>query len=324
MQCINCGCAVLLTDKFCEECGASLTVTQTRNQTTNNDQGCEKCGANKEDIDQDGYCSQCGFKNVIHHQEKWEIVINSNLAGVSDRGIRHHENQDYLALNNLEKINTQIIVVCDGVSSSENPQIAAKTAAESTCQFLSQTELENPEIALKLAINFAIKSIYDITINPQETNDPPSTTIVTALVKNGVATIAWLGDSRAYWLDIKHENYQQLTIDDSWITEILNTGKMTETEARKSPNAHAITRWLGADVINDAEPRIINFKIPHSGYLLLCTDGLWNYTPEPQDLANLIKLAPGKDAIYIAKFLVEFAIKCGGHDNITVGVLSIT
>ncbi len=319
MECANCGATVLLTDQFCEECGTALTATAPKNTT----QGCQKCGAKIENIDEEGYCSQCGFRNVIHEKERLEILINANLAGVSDRGIRHHRNEDYLALEQIDQNNTQIIVVCDGVSSSEKPELASRTAAESTCQFLTQTELENPEIAIKLAINFALKSISDLPIKIKDNNNPPSTTIVTALVKNGIATIGWLGDSRAYWLDINNHEYQQLTQDHSWLTEVVNAGEMTENEARKSPNAHAITRWLGADVIGDAEPTIINFKIPNSGYLLLCTDGLWNYSPDIEDLGNLIKQSPEKDVMNISQFLVEFARQCGGHDNITVGVLRV-
>ncbi|MFM7405819.1 MAG: PP2C family serine/threonine-protein phosphatase [Cuspidothrix sp.] len=318
MQCQNCGATVVLTDKFCEECGTALTMI-TQQKTIS---GCQKCGADIENIDEDGYCSQCGFRNIISEQERIEILINANLAGISDRGLRHHRNEDYLALDKINN-NIQILVVCDGVSSSEKPEIAARTAAESTCKFLTQTELDNSEIAIKLAINFALKSISDLPIKITNHNDPPSTTIVTTLVKNGIATIGWLGDSRSYWLDIDNNKYQQLTEDDSWLREVVNAGEMTEIEAKKSPHAHAITRWLGADVIGDAKPRIINFKIPQPGYLLLCTDGLWNYVPEAEDLGKLIKEAPDKDAMSLCRFLVEFARECGGYDNITVGLLRV-
>ena len=98
---------------------------------------------------------------------------------------------------------------------------------------------------------------------------------------------------------------------------------MTAAEAKLSPRSHAITRWLGADAVADAVPSIINFKIPSSGYLVLCTDGLWNYAPEPQNLAELIHKLVDKDAMTISRSLVDFARNCGGHDNISIGLLVI-
>jgi serine/threonine protein phosphatase PrpC len=316
MQCFKCGETVLPTDKFCEECGASLT----ENKSSKSEQNCQKCGAGIAAIDEDGYCSQCGFRNLIPALERLEIEINSHLAGVSDRGLKHHQNEDYLALK--QKDNVQILVVCDGVSSSEKAELASRTAAETVCQYLTDNHQNvTSESAIKSAVAVAISSICNISMRLSDDPNPPSTTLVTALVKDGIATIGWLGDSRAYWLD--HNGCQQLTKDDSWLTEIVVAGEMTAAEAKLSPRSHAITRWLGADAVADAVPSIINFKIPSSGYLVLCTDGLWNYAPEPQNLAELIHKLVDKDAMTISRSLVDFARNCGGHDNISVGLLVI-
>ncbi|MBW4447579.1 MAG: protein phosphatase 2C domain-containing protein [Spirirestis rafaelensis WJT71-NPBG6] len=309
MECPNCGTAVLVNDQFCEECGTSLTAV-----------GCEKCGAEPEAIDEEGFCSVCGFRKEV--QDRLEIIIDSHLAGVSDRGLKHHRNEDYLALQTVNN-NTHILIVCDGVSSSSNPHLAVQTATESgsTALITAIKEKENPESAIKSAVAAALLSLCNIPYTKSINSEPPSTTLVAAVVQQNTATIGWLGDSRAYW--ISGNNSRQLTKDDSWLSEVVAAGEMTEAEARKSPQANAITRWLGADVIDDATPSIINFTIPSSGYLLLCSDGLWNYAPQPQQLANLIQQASNTDAITISHSLVEFARHSGGHDNITVAVLSL-
>jgi len=308
MQCPKCGISVLESDQFCEECGTSLTAV-----------GCEKCGAKPEAIDDEGFCSVCGFRKEV--QERLEIIIDSHLAGVSDRGLRHHRNEDYLALETVN--NTHILIVCDGVSSSSNPHIAAQTATESACTALiiAIKQKENPESAIKTAVAAALSSLCNIPYTTSINSEPPSTTIVAAIVQQNTATIGWLGDSRAYW--ISGNNSQQLTKDHSWLSEIVAAGEMTEAEARQSPQANAITRWLGADAIDDAIPSILNFTIPSSGYLLLCSDGLWNYAEQPQQLANLIQQTSNKDAIAISQSLVEFARQSGGHDNITIALLSL-
>ena len=314
MQCISCGASILADDKFCEECGTPLTASKP--PTTINK--CKKCGAG---IDAEGYCCQCGFRQEPRMQDYLEVIINSQLAGVSDRGLKHSRNEDFLALQQLNGTQPNIFVVCDGVSSSEKPDLAAKIAAESTCLALAnawQTG-NNPDSAIKSAFVTALANICNITYGNSVNLEPPSTTIVAAIVQEGIATIGWLGDSRAYW--ISADNSQQLTQDDSWLTEVVAAGKMSEAEARQSPKSHAITRWLGADAVEDTVPSIVKFTIPGSGYLILCSDGLWNYTLDAAHLANLVQRSPEKDAIGISRTLVEFARDCGGHDNITVAVL---
>ncbi|MEH1935699.1 MAG: PP2C family serine/threonine-protein phosphatase [Nostoc sp.] len=319
MQCMSCGASILADDKFCEECGTPLTVSKPSTVVN----GCEKCGAEIAAIDAEGYCSQCGFRQEPRQRNWLEVIINSQLAGVSDRGLKHHRNEDFLALQQLHGTQSNILIVCDGVSSSQKPDLAAQAAAESTCLALvaAGERGENPDSAIKSAFITALASVCNITYISGINLEPPSTTIVAAVVQEGIATIGWLGDSRAYW--ISAHSCQQLTQDNSWLTEVVAAGEMTEIEARKSRKAHAITRWLGADAVEDAVPSIVNFTIPSSGYLILCSDGLWNYTLDASHLANLVQRSPNTDAIAISRTLVEFARQSGGHDNITVAVLCV-
>jgi serine/threonine protein phosphatase PrpC len=149
----------------------------------------------------------------------------------------------------------------------------------------------------------------------------PSCTFVSAVVDEGRITVGWVGDSRAYWLGA--DGARQLTEDDSWATEQVTSGRMTEEEALEDPNAHAITRWLGADAPGDG-PRICSIEPEAPGRLLLCSDGLWNYAPDADDLAKLIGTAPeGASSLAIVQALTKFALTAGGHDNITVVVASV-
>jgi serine/threonine protein phosphatase PrpC len=256
--------------------------------------------------------------------DRLEITIQSNLAGISDRGLRHQQNEDYLACAKVDGKNAYVLVVCDGVSSSQKPELAAKVAAEKASFALCaaiQKGAVKPQEAMKIAVGEALLSVCDIPYTNGGDTDPPSTTIVAAVVVDKMATIAWLGDSRAYW--ISPQGSQQLTKDDSWLYNIVSSGKMSEIEARKYPEAHAITRWLGVDIGDNWHPSIVHFDIPGSGYLLLCTDGMWHYAPDPSQMAHLVKEKSDKDAVEISRSLVEFARRKGGHDNITVALLSL-
>ena len=326
MNCPNCLIIILPTDRFCEECGTPLLAdvpiaTVPTSDRVSAAKSCSKCGS--VEIDTDGYCTSCGFRNHDAAHDRFEIVLSPQLAGVCDRGLKHHCNEDFLALNTIENLSTQILVVCDGVSSSQTPELASQTAAKTTCEFLSNTltQGKSPEDAMQNAIAAALQAVSVIPYQSKVSTDPPSTTLVAAIVQNQVATIGWLGDSRAYWLATESK---QLTIDDSWLNDMVSSGTMSEAAALRSPNAHAINNWLGADVKDIAKPSIINFPIPSQGYLLLCTDGLWNYAPETSQILALVKQSGSSEAATISRYLVDFARSQGGYDNITVAVLYLS
>jgi serine/threonine protein phosphatase PrpC len=98
---------------------------------------------------------------------------------------------------------------------------------------------------------------------------------------------------------------------------MVSSGLLDETEAMASPQAHVITRWLGADIA-EPRPHITRFSPPGPGVVLVCTDGLWNYLPEADDLAGRSLPGATTDPLGAASKLVEFALACGGMDNITV------
>jgi serine/threonine protein phosphatase PrpC len=85
---------------------------------------------------------------------------------------------------------------------------------------------------------------------------------------------------------------------------------------------HTLTRWLGADA--GATPWSASgtpfITVAEPGLLLLCSDGLWNYLPEAEDIA---RICVGNDVTAAASALVEYALAGGGQDNITVAVIPI-
>jgi PPM family protein phosphatase len=316
MNCHQCGGAIAVDDRFCEECGVMVATTTPDGL----DRGCQKCGALATKIDPEGYCIECGFRQVVTN-DSIEIQIAPDLAGVTDRGHRHHQNEDAIALKIIDS-QTYIIVVCDGVSSSQHPELASEAAVNSCLQTIeiSIQQGNDPATAIDKGVAAALEAVTKIPIDPTSSVDPSSTTIVTAIVRDRLATIGWLGDSRAYW--ISTEKSLQLTQDDSWMRDAIESGAYTPAAAEASPYAHAIVRWLGADTADDGKPSMTTFEIPTAGYLVLCTDGLWNYAPDPAYIHHLIAQAhlETPTAIGIASYLTRYANQQGGQDNITVGI----
>jgi PPM family protein phosphatase len=312
LQCPQCDTTFQIGDRFCEECGVTLTNTD----------GCEKCSAAATEIDADGFCSQCGFRREKRENDRFEVIVSPKLAGMSDRGLRHHQNEDFLACAEVD--GGYVMVVCDGVSSSESPELASRAAANAVCSVMvagikGDGNTKGTKELMRDAIAKAMVAVSDVCYKSMKGGDAPSTTVVAAMVVSGLVTIGWMGDSRAYW--ISPNGSQQLTVDDSWFNDVVSSGEMSEVEARKSPNAHAITRWLGADAV-DIQPSVIEFQIPGSGYLLLCSDGLWNYAENIAQMEAIVKQNVHPETRMMALGLVEYALKRGGHDNITVAILN--
>jgi serine/threonine protein phosphatase PrpC len=206
------------------------------------------------------------------------------------------------------------------VSSAQDPDVASATAAERALLAFEQTHRNGHatgEADVEAALTTAQESVASL---PRGTVNAPATTIVIAVYTQGRAIIGWRGDSRAYW--IGEDGATALTTDHSWLNEVIKSAEMTEAEAQNSPNAHAITNWLGADAPPELPASVQAFTPAGPGELLLCSDGLWNYASDPAILFELTRAVEG-DALAVCRRLVEFARSKGGNDNITVAVLSV-
>jgi serine/threonine protein phosphatase PrpC len=140
---------------------------------------------------------------------------------------------------------------------------------------------------------------------------------VAAAVRGRQAAFASVGDSRAYWVDA--EGALQIGNDDSLAGALVASGRFTVEQAMASAGAHALTKWLGVDSV-DAAPTVTNVELPGPGLIVLASDGLWNYAPDPDELGRLIGPVGAEVPLDLARRLADFAVRAGGGDNITVAV----
>src|SRR5580692_649619 len=245
-------------------------------------------------------------------------------AGVSDRGLRHHRNEDAMALAAEQAPDgpAVVAVVCDGVSSSARPDEASQVAAQAALPVLVAAVQAGGDLgeAALAAVAAARHAIADLQ-GPG--GDTSATTFVSAVASGYEVTLCWLGDSRAYWLSQPASESRLLTRDDSVAGGMVAAGLANEAAAMASPHAHVLTRWLGGDAADladdpDRAPHVERFSPPGLGVLMVCSDGLWNYLPEAADLAALAMPEALTDPHGAAVHLVQFAIDAGGADNITV------
>jgi serine/threonine protein phosphatase PrpC len=285
---------------------------------------CPTCGANMADGDR--FCEACGTDlqaraPIREPQPRDHTEIDAGwAAGVCDRGLHHERNEDAMFLVSPAPGHLAA-VVCDGVSSSVKADVASQTAVDIIGAALADALEGDPTRALTDAVAAAQDGVVAIPWTEVADMSAPSCTLVVAAVVGDVVTVGSVGDSRAYWLGA--DGARQLTADDSWAGEQVASGALSESEAMADPRAHAITRWLGTDAPTDP-PHFSSFTPTAPGRLLVCSDGLWNYAPTPEELAQLVDALPSEATpLELARALTDFALAAGGHDNITVLVADL-
>ncbi len=287
-HCPTCGVEQPQGHKFCEECGASLRAPPT----------------------------------PAASRDRMEVVAAPHLAGVTDRGKHHPHNDDFLAL--VAHARGDVLVVCDGVSSSQTAARAAELGARAACASLVEALTSGAPAGLELvkgALSKAEAAVRELPYNASLPGEPPETTIVAALRHGGRLYLGWLGDSRAYL--IGPGSARQLTEDHSWINEVVAAGEMTPAEAARAPEAACITRTLGGRSKAD-EPGLLSLDLPEGpALLLLCTDGLWNYLAGPERLAELVRTPAARGALAVAHALIAHVLAQRAHDNVTAAVLAL-
>lgn len=326
--CPVCGAAAAPGDRFCEACGADLPFTEPVPVAEEPEEAadvappapaptgppCVSCGADASQI-VDGYCGVCGMKQPAprDHVE----AVAAGLAAVSDRGRRHHRNEDAFAVH-VGEDGRVVAIVCDGVSTTVNPDLASQAAADAALAVLTGGgDLETAATAAQAAV-VAVEG---------EAQPPdlgwPSCTFLAAVVADGHVDLGTMGDCRTFWLPAADAPPQLLTEDDSWAAEQVASGALTPDEAYTSPQAHTITRWLGRDADPSWRPRVVRFDPPSPGRLVLCSDGLWNYAPTADEVATAAA-DDDEDLLAVGRRLVTFANDSGGHDNVTVVIVDIS
>lgn len=289
---------------------------------------CVACRSGR--VDPDGYCENCGHaqpRERDHMEQELDAV-----AAVSDRGLRHHRNEDAFAISSAalpDGSPAVVAIVCDGVSSATRPDEASLAASRAANESLLDAlpRGTHPQQAMHDAILSASDAVNALAAEPTQAREhsphqnAPACTLVGSIVAGGLLVVGWVGDSRAYWVpDDRSGPTVRLTEDDSWAAQMVAAGLMNEAEAYADERAHAITGWLGADAY-ELEPHTASFKPDRAGVVVVCTDGLWNYAEAVEDMARAVPTDAAVRPLHSAQVLVGHALDGGGHDNVTVAIL---
>jgi serine/threonine protein phosphatase PrpC len=349
--CPVCGAEVGAFDSFCEACGFELgpgptaedpadqleaPITLSRSlrvdppgiqHTAPLARPCLSCGGQ---VAEDGYCEICGTKAPSerdHYTESPAVWV----AAVCDRGIRHHRNEDATSVAaDSEPGSRAVLVVCDGVSTSLDSDVASLAAARAARDTLVASQpsgLGTPAsraAAIARSIEAAAAAANDAVIRntAADSNNSASCTFAAGVIEDDLVVFGNVGDSRVYWIpDVgQPEAPAELSRDDS-VAQVRIAAGVAREDAENGPQAHAILKWLGRDS-PDVTPRTGAVTVTTPGWLLVCSDGLWNYASEATALQVLMGQlsTDGAAPLHLAQALVQWANEQGGRDNISVAL----
>ena len=142
-----------------------------------------------------------------------------------------------------------------------------------------------------------------------------ATTLVVFLVQAHHFACLWAGDSRAYLL--RDGTLLRLTSDHSVVQSLIDAGALAEADAERHPQAHIITRAIGARGTSPLLDKSVGAMLP-GDRIMLCSDGVSKTVP-PDELAKLLG-GPGDTAAA----LITAAMNHGTRDNVTAVTLAIS
>ena len=233
--------------------------------------------------------------------------------GLSDIGFYRKKNEDAFAT--IE--DCAFFVLADGLGGHPSGDIASSQAVEKLCTLLEKSHVqflkkETKKIthAMEDLIEQTNEHIYDLSQSKSQLLGM-GTTLCCLYFFDGHAVIAHVGDSRVYRL--RNQKIEQLTMDHSFVQELLDQGLISEEESVKHRKKNVITKAIGTK--DKVKPSIQMTKSQEKDLYLLCSDGVHDVLSN-DEIEKILKKS--NDLEITANLIINAAKRMGSRDNITV------
>lgn len=263
-------------------------------------------------------------------------LAHLHVAALSHPGMSGKNNEDRYAVSSFQVSREDprpsvLAIVADGIGGHHAGEVAAELGVNYVTTSVGESNARKPLRILEDAIHEASDAITSHSAGHDDRKGMGATCACAWVIENRLYT-AYVGDSRIYLLRGRH--IQRLTIDHTWVQEAFERGIITAEQMRDHPNVHVIRRYLGAAKLPEVDFRLridseesseesLNnqgFHLEPGDTILLCTDGLTDLVWDDEILKTVRSRHDLKQA---AEALVSLANSRGGHDNITVVILSM-
>jgi PPM family protein phosphatase len=220
-----------------------------------------------------------------------------------------------------------VVVVCDGMGGAAAGEVASQLAVETISRQIgalikdgagggTQRGFQPRTTGLGKAIEHANRAILD-QARREIDHAGMGTTVVGVWIGESVASIAHVGDSRAYMSG--QDGFESLTRDHSLVEAQVQAGLINREQSRKSEHQNVLLRALGREP--EVQVELNEATIGVGDRLLLCTDGLTRMVTD-EGLCDALTRFRG-DPQAACDHLIDLANQNGGPDNITVVVIEV-
>jgi protein phosphatase len=219
-----------------------------------------------------------------------------------------------------------LFIVCDGMGGAPAGEVASQLAADAILERLETgDEVEESAhdaggyLSWTNRLGEAVRRSNEVIYHHGQ-SDPRraemGTTVVGAWVNHHIASVAHVGDSRAY---LWHDNgLQLLTCDHSLVEEQVRAGVLNRAQSLESSEQNVLLRVLGGGP--DVDVDLQEVPVVPGDYILLCSDGL---TRMVEDTALADAIGRLRAPQRICDYLIDAANRNGGADNITIVVVEV-
>ena len=249
-----------------------------------------------------------------------------DVASLSHPGMVRTHNEDSIFVDG----EAGLAVLADGMGGYSAGEVASGIAVSVITKGMLQelnsgrelskvdigSGLTHAALLLQQQIALANKGIYEAAQARPECAGMGTTLVATVFVQNRVS-IGHIGDSRCYRLRL--DRFEQLTHDHSLLQEQIDSGVLTQEQARYSLNKNLVTRALGIEAV--VPPDISEYRVEAEDIYVLCSDGLTDMV-EPAAVQQIVA-AKRSDLAEAAAELIDVANQNGGRDNISVVLIRV-
>ena len=239
----------------------------------------------------------------------------------TDVGKKRKNNEDSYYAKNLGN-DVELYIVADGLGGYEGGEIASKVLVEKISSYIESNKkrlgtLSHEKVmsVIKMGLLIANEEIYKLEKTSEKYKGMGTTVVLVLKVKEDIYYLS-VGDSRIYYINNKCDKIEQVTVDDTYVNELIKTNVIKEEEAVNHPQKHVLTKAVGILKNISAEVSLLNIK---EGYIMLCSDGVTNMLTEE----NILHIFKRNKFENLADKIVEQANANGGLDNITTIIIHL-
>ena len=238
-------------------------------------------------------------------------------GAMTSSGMVRSENEDTFVTEPM------VFAVADGMGGHQAGEVASALAASIVRDRLGRgAASEDDAEAVVHEVNAAIYGAA--RANSAQTGMGTTLTALAVLKAQGQGAslideqlvLLNVGDSRTYLF--RNGKLSRVTVDHSYVQELVATGHITAEEARTHPRRNIVTRALGIEPNVRAD--MWTMQIVRGDRFVLCSDGLVDEVPD-SEIIELV--ASVTDPQALSEQLVALANNHGGRDNVTVVVVDV-